>query len=120
MAACREEPASAVMLSGGQREPPGPGGWDPPGPGAPGRFFCKIGSCLNFLCCCWFLKDCFGGPLSPPGPPGRPDPALEARAGTEAVPPYRVSERPACPAPVATAQECYPTCDSPPRGFRKF
>ena len=36
-------------------------------------FFCFLGS-LSFLCCCWLLQDCFGGPFGPPGPPGPPGP----------------------------------------------
>ncbi|KAG4122447.1 hypothetical protein ERO13_D11G267701v2 [Gossypium hirsutum] len=31
-------------------------------------YFCS----LSFLCCCWLLGDCFGGPMGPPGPPGPP------------------------------------------------
>ncbi|KAK6915490.1 hypothetical protein RJ641_020607 [Dillenia turbinata] len=52
---------------------PGPPGWGPGPGGPPGPFggFCNlISSCLGFLCCCWLLRDCFGGPLGPPGPPG--------------------------------------------------
>ncbi|KAI9185636.1 hypothetical protein LWI28_009028 [Acer negundo] len=31
--------------------------------------------CLSFLCCCWLLQDCFGGPMGlPGGPPGPPGP----------------------------------------------
>ncbi|KAL5060488.1 hypothetical protein RYX36_032092 [Vicia faba] len=53
---------------------PGPGGpgWGPPGPGG---FFggcanglCSmISSCFYCLCCCWLVRDCFGGP-PPRGP----------------------------------------------------
>ncbi|CAN0920538.1 hypothetical protein LINGRAHAP2_LOCUS32106 [Linum grandiflorum] len=64
---------------------PGPGGWGPAGPGpgpGPGGLFgglCQvIGCCLNFVCCCWLLQDCFGGPIGlpipPPGPIGPPPP----------------------------------------------
>ncbi|KAK7332917.1 hypothetical protein VNO80_29674 [Phaseolus coccineus] len=56
--------------------PGGPPGWGPPGPPGPGFFggFCDlINSCLSFLCCCWLLQDCFGGPPGPPrGPSGPP------------------------------------------------
>ncbi|XAR52518.1 hypothetical protein NMG60_11020645 [Bertholletia excelsa] len=59
--------------------PGGPPGWGPPaggppgwgpGPGFFGGFCNAISACLSFLCCCWLLQDCFGGPLGPPGPPG--------------------------------------------------
>ncbi|KAL9248056.1 hypothetical protein vseg_021419 [Gypsophila vaccaria] len=60
----------------GQWGPPGGslGPWGPPSPGplpifgGCGDFLC---SCLSFLCCCWLLRDCFGGPPGPRpfGPP---------------------------------------------------
>ncbi|KAH9688438.1 hypothetical protein KPL70_015122 [Citrus sinensis] len=59
--------------------PGGPGGpprWGPPLLGPPDFFggFCDvIGSCLSFLCRCWLLQGCFGGPMGPPGPPGPTD-----------------------------------------------
>ncbi|KFK37541.1 hypothetical protein AALP_AA4G270400 [Arabis alpina] len=52
---------------GGFGGPGGPGpGWGP-GPGGPiGGLFAgfsdMICSCLSCLCCCWLLRDCFGGP----------------------------------------------------------
>ncbi|CAN8314515.1 unnamed protein product [Cochlearia groenlandica] len=65
---------------------PGPGGpgWGP-GPGGPGwgpgrpdlwppvggffsGFSNMICSCLSCVCCCWLLRDCFGGP-PPQAPP---------------------------------------------------
>ncbi|OAY42179.1 hypothetical protein MANES_09G159200v8 [Manihot esculenta] len=49
---------------------PGPPGWGPPPPGPFGGFCNIIGACLSFLCCCWLLQDCFGGPMGHPGPPG--------------------------------------------------
>ncbi|KAI6701531.1 hypothetical protein NL676_015855 [Syzygium grande] len=63
------------MRPGGSGGPPG---WGPPRPGPPGFLggFCDvIGSCLSLLCCCWLIRDCFGGPLGPPGPPGPPGPS---------------------------------------------
>nr|XP_027188524.1 uncharacterized protein LOC101497931 isoform X3 [Cicer arietinum] len=66
---------------GGPGWNPGPGGpgWSPlpsgPGWGPPGGFFggcanglCSlVSSCFYCLCCCWLVRDCFGGP--PPGGP---------------------------------------------------
>jgi hypothetical protein len=52
------------------------------------------GCSLNFLCCCWLLKNCFGGPLGPPEAPRRPDPPESPvppgrhDAVKEAGPPY--------------------------------
>ncbi|KAL9272710.1 hypothetical protein AKJ16_DCAP16394 [Drosera capensis] len=66
----------------------GPGGWGPPGgpgfgPGGPGFWgpgpglggcfngICDMFySCFSCLCCCWLLRDCFGGPRPYGGPPG--------------------------------------------------
>ncbi|WCJ43262.1 hypothetical protein M5689_024017 [Euphorbia peplus] len=56
-----------------------PPGWGPPGPGpGPSGPFCGLcdllAACASFLCCCWLVQDCFGGPMGPPGPPGPPGP----------------------------------------------
>ncbi|KAJ7972893.1 Glycine-rich protein [Quillaja saponaria] len=72
-----------LVVAGGPGWGPGPGG--PGGPGfgpGPGGFFggcanglCNmISSCFYCLCCCWLLRDCFGGPRGPSGPPGGPHP----------------------------------------------
>ncbi|KAJ9180165.1 hypothetical protein P3X46_008443 [Hevea brasiliensis] len=53
---------------------PGPPGWGPPPPGLFHGFCNIIAACLSFLCCCWLLQDCFGGPMGPPGPFGPPHP----------------------------------------------
>ncbi|KAK8589377.1 hypothetical protein V6N13_088226 [Hibiscus sabdariffa] len=60
------------MGPGGPGGPSGWGGGPPPGPGFFNGFCDFIGSCVNFVCCCWLFRDCFGGPGGPPGPPGPP------------------------------------------------
>ncbi|KAK2637644.1 hypothetical protein Ddye_025439 [Dipteronia dyeriana] len=43
---------------------------------AAARFVDSSDGCLRFVCCCWLLQDCFGGPMGPPGgPPGPPGPS---------------------------------------------
>ncbi|XP_062178183.1 uncharacterized protein LOC133883022 [Alnus glutinosa] len=107
------EPASPVMLSGGPREP------DPPDPDAPRPFFRgffdKIGSCLNFLCCCWLLKNCFGGPLGPPEAPRRPDPPGPPGRHDgvkELARPPHCQRTPACTASTEAGGYAMPTHDS--------
>ncbi|XP_062144992.1 uncharacterized protein LOC133852280 [Alnus glutinosa] len=121
----------AAMLSGGPREPPGPGGRGQLGPDAPRPFFWgffdKIGSCLNFLCCCRLLKNGFGGPLSPPEPPRLPDPPESPGPPRRHVGVKELAEPPYCestPACVVADAGRYatptPTHDSSTRGARQI